>query len=541
MVLYGNPNSLVGITLELRPMGPVPVTIGTGIIAVVGPSNRGPVEPTGLRSVSQIKTLYDSGDLKEGGELAFFQGAPNVYLVRVMGAGYATATAILEDSTGTTIGVVDAMSPGNWGNGLVFQIEDGDYLGTDVEIFSGDGTEGPYALDRDDLVEDTSNYVKVNNVVKTLVYSAPGLIAGTVYCNKANGSLTFFAGEGPTVSDQIRVSIKFKSRKLTLYDGVYKYEFNNIRSLEDMQAKIAESALITFTPSANKTHLPKTYTATALSGGLEGATPTTDDWETSLNALAEAVTPTTVVLTDYEVAGSSYDLVPILDGWLMYMANKFRPCLGFIPCKMNETKAKVMDLCAGYNNRLLSIVANAWDADPTLKQNIAVARAGKEAACALGESAARSYNSMNGLNGLLQIHSDEDVDVLSRSGADVIILKRGIRPYIGISTATDWQFMRTVDNRTINWIILAVKYITDQFYHERRTKVVLTSLKASLASVFEEQIELENIRAYALSVSADAIDTGRVDIDIKMENIGHIERFRVLMQVGVMPGGGFTV
>ena len=101
--------------------------------------------------------------------------------------------------------------------------------------------------------------------------------------------------------------------------------------------------------------------------------------------------------------------------------------------------------------------------------------------------------------------------------------------------------MRTVDNRTINWVILATKYITDQYYHERRTKTVLTALKGSLASVFEEQVELENIRTYSLSVSAHAIDTGRVDIDMKMENIGHIERFRVLMQVGVMPGGGFTV
>lgn len=541
MVLYGNPNSLVGITLELRPMGPVPVTIGTGIVAVVGEANRGPVEPTGLRSVSLIKTLYDSGDLKEGGELAFNQGAPNVYMVRVMGVGYATATAALQDIGTVGIGALDARSPGNWGNSLVYKIEDGDYNGTDVEVFAGDGTAGPYALDRDDLVSDTANYVKVNMVPKVLVYTAPGLAAGKVYCNTTTGTLTFFTGEEPTAADQIRVSIKFKSRKMTLYDGIYSYVFNNIRSLEDMQAKLAESALVLFTPTANMTHLPKTYVATAMAGGAEGAAITTTDWETALNSLAEEVTPTSVVLCDYEVAGASYDLVPILDGWLMYMANKFRPCLGFVPCKLNETKAIVMDLCAGYNNRLLSIVANSWDADPTLKQNIAVARAGKEAACALGESAARSYNSMNGLNGLLQIHSDEDVDVLTRNGADVIILKRGIRPYIGISTATDWQFMRTVDNRTINWVILATKYITDQYYHERRTKTVLTALKASLASVFEEQIELENIRAYNLSVSAHAIDTGRVDIDMKMENIGHIERFRVLMQVGVMPGGGFTV
>jgi len=172
-MLYGNPNSLVGITLELRPMGPVPVTIGTGIVGIVGTATYGPVEAVGLTSSSLVKTLYESGPLKEAGELAFMQGAPNVYLVRVLGEGYATATSELKDSQTVPVKVGDlkAKSPGVRGNSLTYKIEDGDYLGTDVEIFSGDGTIGPYALARDDLVEDTSNFVKVDGVTKTIVYT----------------------------------------------------------------------------------------------------------------------------------------------------------------------------------------------------------------------------------------------------------------------------------------------------------------------------------------------------------------------------------
>jgi len=355
---------------------------------------------------------------------------------------------------------------------------------------------------------------------------------------KLLGSLKF----NPLVAttSQISCAIKHKTRKLTIYDGTQAYVINNIRSLDDLQAKVENTSIAEFVPAPNKTHLPKLTAGAALAGGSDGAAIVQSDWESALARLAAEVTPTTVAITAPGLTSPNHELVAVLDGWLTEMAGKFRPCLGFAPCWPNEDKAAIMNLCAGYNNRLLTIVANAWDVSDE-PQNIAVARAAKEAACALGESAARSYNSMNGLQWPMTIFLDDDVDTLSRNGADVIILKRGIRPYLGISTATDWQFMRCVDNRTINWVILAVKYITDQFYHERRTKTVLTSLKASIASVLDEQVELENIRAYDLSITAHPIDTGRVDIDLKMENIGHIERFRVLMQVGVMPGGGFTV
>ena len=559
MVRYGNENALVGITLDLRPMGPVPVTIGTGICAIVGTSARGPVEPTGFRSPTPIAPLYHAGDLKEAGELAFMQGVPTVYLVRVLGAGYAIAKATLQSLSGDTVGDLKANSPGSWGNSLLYSIQNGNYNGTLTEIFVGDKSVGPYALQRDDIVEHASNYVKVNGVKRDIVYKLSDHGAGEVLVDKEKGTITFYQGEAPTAADQISVSLKFRTRKITLYDGDTVYVANNIRSIPELISAIGNSQLAVFEEyNATVTKLPKTTVSgdkvqtVALTGGNDGATITVDDWEKALYRLSQTVTPTTVALCDWEVESGQYDLVGLLSGWLTWMAGQFRPCLGFVPMEdtlgANEA-SKVLDLCAGYNNRLLTIVANAWD-DQFPSKNIAVARAAKEAACALGESAARSYNSMDGLRNLLTVFDDETVDVLTRGGADVMIQKkgvypyqatRGIRPYLGISTATDWQFMRCVDNRTINWIIVAIKYITDQYYHERRTKNVLTSLKQSLCAVLDDQVELENIRTYKLSVSAHPVDTGRVDIDFQMENIGHIERFRVTMHVGVMSGGGFTV
>jgi len=559
MVRYGNENALVGITLDLRPMGPVPVTIGTGICAIVGTSARGPVEPTGFRSPTPIAPLYHAGDLKEAGELAFMQGVPTVYLVRVLGEGYAIAKATLQSLSGDTVGDLKANSPGSWGNSLLYSIQNGNYNGTLTEIFVGDGSVGPYALQRDDIVESASNYVKVNGVKRDIVYKGSDHGAGKVLVDKEDGTIKFYQGEALTAADQISVSLKFRTRKITLYDGDTVYVANNIRSIPELISAIGNSQLAVFEEyDATVTKLPKTTVSgdtvqtVALTGGSDGAAITVDDWEKALYRLSQTVTPTTVALCDWEVESGQYDLVGLLSGWLTWMAGQFRPCLGFVPMEdtlgANEA-SKVLDLCAGYNNRLLTIVANAWD-DQFPSKNIAVARAAKEAACALGESAARSYNSMDGLRNLLTIFDDETVDVLTRGGADVMIQKkgvypyqatRGIRPYLGISTATDWQFMRCVDNRTINWIIVAIKYVTDQYYHERRTKNVLTSLKQSLCAILDDQVELENIRAYKLSVSAHPIDTGRVDIDLQMENIGHIERYRVTMHVGVMPGGGFTV
>jgi len=221
------------------------------------------------------------------------------------------------------------------------------------------------------------------------------------------------------------------------------------------------------------------------------------------------------------------------------MARQLKPCTVFVPTKQMETKEVLENLAAGYNNRHFVICGNSWDCSAT-SENLAVARAAKEAALPLGESAAYAGNSMSGIDGLLKIFRDTEVDHLTRAGVDICIMKgavgapRGFRRYLGVTTSTEWQFSRTVDNRTINYVILALKYITDQYYHRRRSSRVLSSLKATIVGLLEEQKEMENIEGYVVEVKAPANDLDRVDIDLQLQCIGHIERFHVLLQVGIM-------
>lgn len=541
MVVYGDPSSLVGLTVELTTIGPVPVTVGQGIVGLVGYATRGPAnEAVGLGTALDAKRLYYAGDLKEAIELAFAQGVPVVYAVRVLGVGNQKASATATDGNSQDVVEFEAISEGIWGNSLTVKILDGDFKGTDVEIFPGDGTVGPYYLKMWDLVEDSSNRVYVNNISRTIVYDPDDFGAGKVLVDKDTGSIEFYTGEAPAATDQIRASIKYKTRKIIVSDGETTEVFNNIRDLVDLEAKVGNSNLVRAHPIYGETHLPKAD-AFALTGGSDGDPISVDDWERALNILGDTITPTTVALTSYEVGEGSYDLIPILDGWLKEMADRFQPCLGFVGVRENEPPDKILDLCAGYNNRLLSIVANPWDTGSP-RQNGAVARAAQEAVCALGESAAKASNAISGMNDLLVIFSRPTVNVLTEGGADVLIKKRGvppyeergISPYIGISTATDWQFKRCVDNRTINWVIVALKYITDQYYHWKNTPTTRAAIRASIDTILREQVEYENIRTYKLDVLRHPTDPNKVVIHLMMENIGHCERFEVKMGVGLM-------
>ena len=548
MVLIGNPSAWVGMTIELRAFGPVPVLVGTGILLLVGESSRGPTtEAVIMNNRSDAYTYFHSGDLKEAIELAFGNGCPVVFAIRVLGVGAAKADITLTDGLTPANNCLDitAHSEGNWGNSIVITVANGDYDGSAYNAYlPGDGGTSAYYTSMCDLVQSSSNWVKVDGVARTIVYSAPSLAAGKVYVDTTNGSLTFYSGEWPTTSQVISYRLKYHTKKVTITDNERTSIYNNIPNIDHLIADLEDSGLVLAEDVAGETHLPLNGIY-VLTGGDDGDPITVDDWETAMAVGGEYAAdlvggPTCVALTDNEVDAGTYDLVPALDAFLTDMQNDFHPCLGFITLNPNENMTTAMELAAGYNNRLLTIIINGWD-DSSTSKNIAVARAAKECAVALGESTAMASNALNGLNGLLNSFNQSETDVLTTAGVDVIIKKRGILPYIGISCATDWQFMRNVDNRTINYVIIACEYICRQYYHHKRTRTVLSSIKQSLVQMLQDLKDQENIRDFEVFVSAHPTDTGRVNIDLTMENIGHIERFRQIMNVGIMNGGDTTV
>lgn len=537
MTMIGNQNAFVGLTIDLRTIGPVPVIVGQGICGLVGTSVRGPANfanPLGIPSdaISQ----YYSGDLKDAIEIAFSQGCPVIYAVRVLGRKNSSASYHLIDGTTTKdpVGSIVAHSEGIWGNSVVVKIYDGSFSTTSNEIFPGDGTVGPYKLRiwNLDTKNTKSNFVKVNGIPKTIVYDASGLAVGKVWVNTTDGAVTFYPHEEPSPSDLIEVGVRYRTKKIVVTDNERVESFDSIKSLTALRAALATSNLVRFEIDPSATHLPKNEEFN-LSGGGDGEPITTDDWLEALELLGSTIAPTTVAITSHSVSSEevTYDLIPVLDGWLAWMANIFKPCQGFVAAHPGESVTTLMNLAANFNNKWLAIEGNGWD-NSAVPKNLAVARAAKEAAVSLGTSCAEAQNAMNGIYGLLYQFNQDETDALTRGGIDVILKQRGIKPYVGITTATDWQFMRTVDMRTVNWIIVALNYIAQQYYFKRRTPQIMAALQASIEAVLEEQVALQNVEAYAVSVYPNDMDTNRVDIDLLLQNIGHIERIRTVMSVG---------
>jgi hypothetical protein len=557
MVEYGNPSQFVRLIIKLETVGPVPVIVGKGVVLLVGRSVRGPVdEAVAMTSSSAAKTYFYSGGLRDAIELAFAQGAPVVYAVRVLGTGHATASVTLDDGLDTPNDVVkiSAKSPGLWGNAVSIKVLEGSYKATETTPYAipGAGTVGPYYTQYTNIIaNDSANWVRVDGVPYTeangkLVYTAPPT-ADQVYVNTIDGSITF--GTLVAATSLITYSLKYKTVKLVVTDNETTYTYDNISSLTKLVARLIGTGFVSATAITGETHLPATsVTPFALSGGLDGTSISTSDWEEALRvggaAAAELVgAPQTCALTEYEVEEGTHDLIPVLDAWSMEMANDFHPCQCFIGVAPNLTAEQVLDIAAGYSNRLLTIVANSWD-NSTTSRNIAVARAGKEAAVALGESAALPRNAMNGLNGLLNTYDQTDVDVMTQdtdARADVIIKSRGIRPYVGITTDQTWQFLRTVDNRTINYVIVASDQIARQYFHEKRTGTIMSAMEQSIKAILNDLMRDENIRAYSIEVTPDETDTGKVNIRLCMENIGHIERIDETIAVGILSDQGTGV
>jgi hypothetical protein len=536
MLVYGPQFSVVGLTVEIRSVGRVPLVIGRGVAAIIGTAARGPIaEPILLGSSADARQTFYQGDLYEGCQLLFGNGADVVAAIRVGGSGHETADLDLTDDIGDpeTVGTVVATSPGAWGNQIRMTIDDGAYPGFEFLLTVGDGTVGPYYFENADLVESSDNFVTVGGEALGIVYATESLEAGKVYINKTEGSMTFFEGEAPTTSEVIEASVEHKTRYLTITDN-RTIETFNVSSIVKMQAALLTSSLVRFEPVPGKTHLPKTGIDYVLTGGLDGSAITVNDWvdamEQTMN-LPQSVVPTTCVICDHEVVLGSNDLIPRFSLMLTEAANRFIPMIGFVAAKKNSTMQELLRLKSSYNNPFLVIVGNGWDAGSP-EQNLAVARAGTEAGIQLGDSAAEYTNAIQGANSLLVTFKQEVVDVLTYNGVDVLIKSTGILPYLGVTTNPDPNFTKTVDMRTVAYCMVVLNYVSKRFYHKRRTRQTMASLKGTLEAVFEEMVYLQVLDDFWVEVKTNYHDKNRLDVDLWIQPVGHVQRIRVVLSTG---------
>jgi len=556
----GDPSKYVHHVMDIEPVGRVSPFVGRGICLIIGTADRGPgMRPIGFATESEVSMTFGSGKLVDQAKLALREGCNMLYLIRVMGNGYSKAyvDATAVSSGSTAVGRFWATSDGNWGNSLSLKIEKGDLKATDTETFAGDGTVGPYHLKYDDYLESPYNMVTVGGVSKTIVYSQEGHGQGKVYLDKQNGTLTFYTGEEPKTTDQIKAILKYTTRKVSLYyGGLHIATYNNIDTVMEMEARMGYSPYVRYVGVVGETRLPKYGVTLELTGGADGSPITYGDWELAFEQalnLPPGVYPNTCCITQHEVEEGSYDLVARLSGYANEMADRFRPCQCFVAIPYLSATEGGYDIDAAtqlgmsYNNPWLTIGANYYNANGDL---IVGAVAGKQASLQLGSSIAEPINALSSAGGLLWQFNDSHRELLNKCGLDVLVkdqgiasvsgvaeVGQGVRPYVGISTNKDTShasdvFKLLVDMATISHCIQQLDITVSAFYHAKRTWTNLKRVQASMELWLAGLAEKSVLDDYKIAVTPNPLDRNAAKIQMWIQPVGHILRWETTMYVG---------
>jgi hypothetical protein len=101
-----------------------------------------------------------------------------------------------------------------------------------------------------------------------------------------------------------------------------------------------------------------------------------------------------------------------------------------------------------------------------------------------------------------------------------------------VSTDTDDNFRRTVDVRTICQCIVWVDQVVKYFLNEKRTQTNLARMYTSIDVLLDRLLKASVLDTFDLAVSANVADHNAVDITLKIQPVGHIERVYSWIGVG---------
>lgn len=123
-----------GTVISLRDTAPPrSAPTNTAVWFVVGITEKGPIVPTSVKSMTEYKALFgarvSTGILYDALDTFFHEGGAQAYISRVVGPAAVTATKNLVDNVAAVALTVNAKNPGAWGNALRIAVLAGDVGG----------------------------------------------------------------------------------------------------------------------------------------------------------------------------------------------------------------------------------------------------------------------------------------------------------------------------------------------------------------------------------------------------------------------------
>lgn len=131
-----------GVYIEEIAIGPTPIEgVSTSTAAFLGKTERGPIDPRLVTSVTQFQNLYGSylsdSYLANAVDGFFANGGTRCYIARItkVDGSAKTASYTVNDSTAKPVLKISALGPGTWGNNVKITIGDGSLKTSDNPLF----------------------------------------------------------------------------------------------------------------------------------------------------------------------------------------------------------------------------------------------------------------------------------------------------------------------------------------------------------------------------------------------------------------------
>lgn len=530
---------LPGVYIEVRPEALISAgQISVGNIGIVGTARKGPVNAVRLlSSPAQAREIFGSADawddpstpgapltLLRALQLAYDNGARNVYAVRVQAAGAPARTAAFALRQGGTLAsTLRATSPGSWGNDIEANVvaANAPAVVTNEEHPGG----GAITLGRP-VANDARTRVRVfrestgqTQVLTPIFAGAPAV--GQVSIDLVTRGLTFEASQVPGDPDD-RVWVTYvvpaaNARRLTLRSGptTETYLFADGAHLEQLLNAVngaGGSALATADPTgATGTAVPDAFaSATDFRGFGRGADTPGSDGAAAADADYGAGLELLLNEDAHIIVAAGMDAAGVADELLAHVQNAStdkmrRDRIAVVGSAVNATAAQI----AGHSvasDRVVYVGPGVRVTDAATSRKVVLPGAYTAAAVAGMLSARPPHVSLTnkvlaGVETVEPRFTPPELELLVQARVLAVESRNGIRVVKGITT-DDGAFKQITTRRIVDYAKFGVRSAAQPFIGLLNNDRVRKSLQGAINGFLAGMVDDEMLTGYELAVTA---------------------------------------
>ncbi|BBH71876.1 hypothetical protein ACTI_85610 [Actinoplanes sp. OR16] len=547
------PGTYIQVNAEgLLSVGP----IATGNVGVVGTAEKGGPEIQTLSGFEEARARFgEMGEWDDGNaddnltlvrslKLIFDNGAGTVYGRRVFDPAKAVAaTLVVADESSAPAMVLEATTPGAWGNRLQLRIEDAEAQEqvNNEAVVRGNGS---FALSAAKLVEPPAATGE-DPVVGTVTVRSNGLVnryqmvksaAGTQTVRYDAAARTFTFATQPAAAAEVYASYRVPReslRKVTLRYGNVQ-EVYVVPSLSYLQQALSDpgnpSTLVRVKQRTADGLPARTATFTAFANGVNGSASTAQ-FEAALDGLLEQNIQILVVPRPFsEIASRVLAHVERAES----LGRERIAVVGADSSAVDRIMANTNDVA---DKRVVLVAPGLTTRDGETGRTMrlpayytAAAVAGKISS--LAPHISLTNKTLAGIDGLQAEYNYGDTKALVLNRVLALQRKRGIRVVKGIST-DDGAFRQITLRRIVDYVKEGTRQGANQYIGLLNNRRVRENLRTTLDGFLADLVVREYLTGYKLAVFADRPMEirGEVLVTMDLQPTFCIDVIRVVMNL----------